>query len=132
MKIEFFHNNRLSVLQTLALVVVVAGAMVSLGLMFHAGRKNPSIVLIALFLIWVLSPFVALLLANAVSSRWLFFARVRLYILMLFITFGSVAVYSDILNLPGVKPAFKFLIIPLLSWIIIAIAYLVIKKKNKI
>jgi hypothetical protein len=131
MKGELVGDNKLSVLRTLAVLVVVVGAVVSLGLVLHAGSKNPSILLIALFVIWVLSPFGALLLANLVSKRLPFLTRVTHYILMLVITFGSLAGYSGILDPPGVKPAFKFLIVPLLSWIIIVIAYLIAKKKNK-
>ena len=45
-----------------ALLLPVAGAVGSVGLMLRAGHRNDSPILLALFAIWVLSPFVALLL----------------------------------------------------------------------
>jgi hypothetical protein len=38
--------------------------------MFHAGRRNDSRVLLVLFALWVLSPFMVVVLANVVSKRW--------------------------------------------------------------
>ena len=57
----------LDVLRTLALIAAVAGAAGSIALMLRAGRRSPRL-LIALFTIWVLSPFVALAWANMVSK----------------------------------------------------------------
>src|SRR5262245_21009562 len=54
----------LRVLSASAQIAVVAGAGGSLGLMLYAGRRNPSWILLLLFAIWVLSPFVAAVLAN--------------------------------------------------------------------
>ena len=53
------------------ILAVVAGAVGSVGLMLRAGRSTPRLLLV-LFVIWVLSPFVALAWANMVSSvgRW--------------------------------------------------------------
>jgi protein-S-isoprenylcysteine O-methyltransferase Ste14 len=43
-----------------ALLLVMAGATVSIALMIRAGHRNPSRLLLALFTGWVLSPFVLL------------------------------------------------------------------------
>ncbi len=102
-----------------ALIVVLVGAAGSLGLMFNAGRNQKSILLIALFTIWVLSPFIALLVANVISKHWSILTRMTLYFLMLFITLGSLISYSGALSPPGTKPAFKFLIVPLISWLLL-------------
>src|SRR6266487_3198119 len=111
----------ISILRTIAVVAVLCGAVGSLGLMFNAGRNQNSILLIALFTIWVLSPFIALLVANVISKRWSILTRVILYFLMLFITLGSLVSYSGTLSPPGTKPAFKFLIVPLISWLLMVI-----------
>ena len=111
----------LSLLRTMAVVVVLAGAGISLGLMLHAGRNNKSVLLIVLFVIWVLSPFIALLVANVVSKRWSDLTRMTLYSLMLFLTLGSLVSYSGVLSPPGTKPAFVFLVVPLISWLLMAI-----------
>jgi len=114
-------NPTLSLLRTVAVIAALIGALGSLGLMLHAGRKNNSVLLIALFVIWVLSPFIALLVANAISTRWSFHTRVTLYVLMLVITVGSLVSYSGVFSPPGTKPAFVFLVVPLLSWLLMAI-----------
>jgi len=132
MKAGTVGDNRIIALRTVAVLAIVFGAACSIGFTLYAGHKNPSIILDAIFVIWVISPFMVLLLLNAVSKRWSFFARKTLYILMLFITFFSLAGYSGILEPKGVKTAFKFLIVPLLSWCIISICYLIAKKKNKL
>ena len=114
--------------RTIALIVVFAGAIGSLYLMFNAGRHQRSILLIVLFTVWVLSPFIALLVSDLLAKHWPVYTRVRLYFLMLFITFGSLVCYSGALNVSGTKPAFKFLIVPLVSWLLIALIIPVSRK----
>jgi phosphate/sulfate permease len=118
---EAKKNPAHSPLRTLALIMVVTGGIVSLGLTLHAGRNNHSVLLVLLFLIWVSSPFLGLLVADLVSKRWRGLTRKTLYILMFVLTFGSLISYSGVLSPPGTKPAFVFLIVPLISWIFIAI-----------
>jgi hypothetical protein len=101
--------------------VLLLGAAGSLILMFNAGRNQKSVILIVLFTGWVLSPFIALLIADVISKRWLIKTRVTLYFLTLFITLVSLLSYSEVLNAPGTKPAFKFLIVPVISWVLILI-----------
>ncbi len=108
-------------LKIIALIAVLIGAVGSLVLMFNAGRNQNSILLIALFTIWVLSPFIALLVTNAISKSWPILTRRTLYFLMLFITLGSLVSYSGALSPPGTKPAFVFLVVPLISWLLMAI-----------
>jgi len=111
-------------LRAVALTAVVAGAGGSLGLMLWAGRRNPSRIwfLLVLFAIWVLSPFMALLLANMVSKRWSVITRVTLHCVMLVLALGSLAIYGYVVLRPtGSKPAFVFLVVPLGSWLLIAI-----------
>lgn len=107
----------LNLLHILALAVGLAGALGSLGFVLHAGRNNDSVLLVVLFVIWVLSPFIALIVANLVSMRWPILSRALLYCLIIFITVGSLVCYSGALSFPGKKPAFVFLVVPLLSWI---------------
>ena len=105
----------------MAVVVALGGAGISLGLMLHAGRNNKSVLLVVLFVVWVLSPFLALMVANAVSKRWLVLTRITLYSLMLVLTPGSLVCYSGLWSPPGTKPAFVFLVVPLISWLLIVI-----------
>jgi len=110
-----------SFMNTFAFIVVLGGGVGSLILMFTAGRNQRSILLIIMFTSWVLSPFIGLVVANVISKRWSMSTRTALYFLILFITLGSLICYSGAFNLSGTKPAFKFLIVPLISWLLIAI-----------
>jgi hypothetical protein len=77
--------------------------------------------LLVLFTGWLLSPFMALLVASMISKRWSVLTRVALYSLMLLITLVSLVSYSGVWSPPGAKPAFIFLVVPLISWFLIAI-----------
>jgi hypothetical protein len=104
-----------------ALIILLAGAICSLALMFSEGRNQKSILLIAMFTIWVFSPFFALLVANIRSRDLDRRTHTTLYLMALFITLGSLVVYSGGWKIPGVKPAFKFLMVPFISWLLILI-----------
>ena len=111
----------LGLLHAVALIAVVAGASGSVGLMLWEGHRNPSRLLLVLFAIWVLSPFMALLLANIVSKRWSVITRATLHSVMLVLTLGSLAIYGEVaLGPPRPKPASFFLVVPLASWLLIA------------
>jgi hypothetical protein len=111
----------LGLLQAAALIAVLAGAVGSVGLMLHAGRNAPRL-LIVLFAIWVLSPFIALALANVVSKRWSVLTRATLYSVMLVVALGSLAVYgADALRPPRAQAAFVFVVVPPASWLLTAI-----------
>ena len=97
--------------------------------MFNAGRNQNSILLIVLFTGWVLSPFIGLFIADMISNRWLPKSRITIYLLILFITLASLLFYSGALNVPGTKPAFKFLIVPLISWILILVIVQIKRKR---
>src|ERR1700687_1070241 len=76
----------LGLLRAVALIAVVAGALGSVGLMLWVGHRNPSRVLLVLFVIWDLSPFIALVLADIVSKRWPVVTRATLYGVMLILS----------------------------------------------
>jgi len=109
-------------LRAVALIALLPGAAGSLGLMLRVGRHNNSRILIALFTIWVLAPFAALVFANVVSRSWPVLTRVALYGVTLVITLGSLAIYGVVaFGPPRPKPAFAFLVVPLVSWLLIVI-----------
>jgi hypothetical protein len=112
----------LGLLRRAAVIAVLAGAAGSLGLMFRAGRRQNSRILLVLFAIWVLSPFIALVRANVVSKRWSNLTRATLYSVMLVLTLGSLAIYGDVaFGYATAKVGFVFLVVPLASWMLIAI-----------
>jgi hypothetical protein len=118
---EEVKNKSNKFLRTAALIALFLGALGSLGLTLYTGRHNNSIVLPILFAGWVLSPFVALLVVNAILRHSSIPTRVTLYILMLVITVGSLVAYSGVLTPPDAKPAGIFLVVPFISWILMAI-----------
>ena len=72
--------------------------------------------------IWVISPFVVLLLAGLVSARWPVLIRTTLYSLMLILSVGSLAIYvDDALRPRKAQAAFVFIALPPASWLLIAI-----------
>src|SRR5213082_3453012 len=89
-------GNFLGLLRAAALIAVPAGAAGSVGFMLRVGHRNSSRVLLLLFGIWVLSPFVALVLAHVVSKRWSVLNRATLYCVMLLLTLASLAFYGDV------------------------------------
>ena len=110
-------------LRAVAIIAAAAGAIGSVALTLHVGRHNASRILLSLFMIWVLSPFVALLFASLVSKSWPVPTQVTLYGLMLVLTLGSLAIYGDVAFGPArATPAFAFLVVPLVSWLLIAVA----------
>jgi hypothetical protein len=116
------ESGRLRRLRAAALIAVLAGGAGSFALMLRAGRYNPSIILVLLFTVWVLSPFVALALAGVVSKRWSTLTRAALYGVMFVVALGSLAIYgADALWHLKAQAAFVFLVVPLASWLLIAI-----------
>ena len=59
----------MSRLRVPARLVLVIGAASSVALVVYAGRRNPSRVLIGLFVLWVLAPSVGLWLVEQRSAR---------------------------------------------------------------
>lgn len=116
------ESGFLDVLRSAALLAMLAGAVGSVGLTLYAGRRNDSRILMVLFALWVLSPFMALILANAVSKRWSAHIRATLYSVTLVLTLGSLAIYGIVaLGPPRGKAAFVFVVVPAASWLLIAI-----------
>jgi hypothetical protein len=113
----------LGLLSAVALIAVVAGALGSVGLMLWVGHRNPSRVLLVLFAMWDLSPFIALVLADIVSKRWSVLTRATLYCVTLVITLGSLAIYAEIVVVrpAGSANAFLFVVVPPASWVLMTI-----------
>jgi phosphate/sulfate permease len=117
------QNGSLGPLRGAAFIAALAGAVGAVALTLRAGRHNNSRFLVALFVIWVLSPFIALLLAAAISKSWSVLTRATLYSVTLITTLASLAIYRDnVLRPPKSKAAAVFLVVPLASWLLIAIA----------
>jgi len=115
------HDKFPGFLRKVALVGVIVGALGSIVLTLRAGQQTPRFLLV-FFVIWILSPFVALAWANIVSERWPVLTRVTLYCVTLVITLGSLAMYGKIILPPAGSPrGFVFVIVAPASWLLMAI-----------
>jgi hypothetical protein len=111
-------------------LVVLAGIVASLSLMFYAGRNNQSILLMSMFTAWVVSPFMVLLAASQVSAKWKDKHQVVLNLIMLVVPALSVLAYGGKVSPAGTRPAFMFLVIPLASWLLFVTLYLAARRKE--
>ena len=113
----------LRVLRVSAMIGLLVGATGSFGLMLYKGRNAPRL-LIVLFAIWVLSPFAVLALAHAASKRWSILTRAILHGTSLILAIGSLAIYAaDAWRPPRTQPAFWYVLVPPMSWLLIAAAF---------
>jgi hypothetical protein len=84
--------------------------------MLIAGRHNPSRLLLSLFALWVLSPFLALIAAIHWSPT-----RAALFWVTLFVTLSTLAIYGYVaLGPPRAQTAFVFVVVPPATWLLIA------------
>ena len=125
------NTARQNILQTMFLTALLIGAIGSLYFMFKAGSNQKSIILIGLFTVWVLSPFVGLFIANKVTSIWTAITRQLLFWLMLSLTIVSLIAYSGLMTIPDSKPAFVFLALPFISWLVILTIFLIARKHKQ-
>ena len=124
-------TSKNNLLRTIALAVLLVGAIGSLYFMFKAGSNQKSILLIGLFTGWVLSPFVGLFIANKVPSIWTAITRQRLFWLMLGLSIVSLIAYSGLVKVPNTKPAFIFLAFPFVSWLVILAIFLIARQHKE-
>ena len=103
----------------ISFVVILISAFILLAFTLHAGQNNKSFLLVLMFMAWMLSPFIALLFVN-----FIFKGLALTFYLSIAISLCSLICYSGKLNIVGDKPAFKFLIVPLISWVVIIIAFI--------
>jgi hypothetical protein len=109
-------------LRAVAAIAVLAGAVGSVGLMLRASQRTPRLLLV-LFTIWVLSPFVALAWANMIAKHWSMVTRATLYSVTLVLTLGTLAIYGDVVVVApaGAPNAFVFVVVPPASWVFMAV-----------
>jgi hypothetical protein len=125
-------SSGINFLRGTAIIVVLAGAVGSESFMFHVGRHNNSRLLLALFAIWVLAPFAALIRAQVLSQRWPVRTQAVSCIATLAIVLISLTIYGHVaLGPPRPKPAAMFLIVPLVSLLLIAIVVPLARRQSR-
>ena len=94
--------------------------------MLRACRFNDSAVALALIAVWILSPMIALVLAEVVAKRWHIFGRATVYGLMLVVALGSVIIYGMDVFIPlSPRKGFPYALVPAVSWLLIAMVLVV-------
>lgn len=116
-----------ALLQTLATSALFAGAVTSEVLMFRLGKRNQSIILMLLFAGWVLSPFAAGAWAYRKFGKRSGSTKAILYSVIFLISVVSPVIYA---NPPARQPASVFLLVPLASLGLLAIASLFAAKRR--
>ncbi len=105
----------------MARFVLIAGAVVSMALMLRAGARQQSVVLILLFTVWVLSPFIALDQLDRRAGGWPPRLRTALHAAMIGVTVVAVDIYGLHAIRGGMKAGFVYLFGPAMSWLLIAL-----------
>jgi hypothetical protein len=120
---SLIRDSRLPLLRLISLIAGWLGALGSLYFVLHTGRHNKSIFLPVLFCLWVLSPFFLLLNEKRIVKYLPDSRRPYLYGLIIAVAFISLVCYSGLFKLNNTRPAFIFLVIPALSWIVVLIFF---------
>jgi hypothetical protein len=111
-------------MRTLAKFAVVIGAAGSLVLLLREGIHTPRL-LLALFIVWVLSPFAMLTWANW-RRRWGSSTRKMLYWLTLVVAALSLLMYGGLIPRPGgARVAAVYLMVPLVTWIFMIVVLVI-------
>ena len=109
-----------SILRMAFFIAIVAGTVGSIALMLRTSPNMPvlNIVLIGL---WVISPFVLLALCDALATRWPLLHRPTIHVLALVLVVVALSVYQSVaFGPPRPKAATLFVLIPPISWLVIA------------
>jgi cation transport ATPase len=115
-------NSAMMDLRLTARVALALGAFGSIALWIHAAQHPPPII-IAGFVVWVLSPFVLLGAAHVLSKRWAHSTQSALYAVTVLISIASIAVYADdAVAHRTAHPAFVYVAIAPVSWVVSVVA----------
>ncbi len=106
-------------LRAVTLLATIAGAIGSISFFIFTGRRTSPILLLILG-IWMLSPFIGLIVSRWASSDWSAAARTTTYLLIIVVALGSLAFYGNVaFGSPSGRTAIPFMVLPLVSWLVI-------------
>ena len=108
-------------LRTAAVIALWAGAAGSVGLMLYAGhRVGAPRLLLGLFAMWVVSPFVMLAVGYMVSRRWSVLTRATLYGVTPVVAVASLVIYGAAAFGAHRPKTAVFVIVAPASWLLVA------------
>jgi len=121
-----------SALTRSAQMSLILGAAGSLALTIYAGRHQHSVALLAMFVVWVLLPFVGLFASNRASPAAPASGRISLQIATVIICASSLLAYGTVaLGPPHHNTAFIFIVFPAVSWLVIGVDLLIARKMSR-
>ena len=104
-------------------IAIVVGAVGSVALFLRASqRKGPTPLLIVLFVIWVLSPYVLLVVARLFAKRWPPSSRAWIHLAAVVVAALSLVAYSVTALGPSEPKTQVFVLVAPVSWLLVAIA----------
>jgi hypothetical protein len=121
-------------LRRLALAAAAIGGAGSVAYLLQSGRRNSELILlVTMFSIWVISPFLVLFRTILKSDRLTQTVQTTLYILTMGLALASLAIYSRLID---VKPAgspntFLFVAVPPVSMLVIAVAMFIAAVRSR-
>jgi hypothetical protein len=107
--------------RAVAIGTAVAGAIGSSAIVLYVGRRNSSHLLIALFVLWVSSPFGFVAYLSGIAQLWRVRTRTILYLTTIALSLVTLALYGRVVfGPPRPKPASTFLVVPAASWLVLS------------
>jgi hypothetical protein len=114
-------GSRTATLGWMVGLVTLASAACALVSMAIVGQRQRSVLLIALFTMWVLLPYAAFALANARARAWRPAARRTVQYATIVVALAAMGRYLAVVLWPlKVRPASTFLIVPFVSCLVFA------------
>jgi FtsH-binding integral membrane protein len=109
-----------------ATVALFAGALGSLAATLYAGRQNPSLLLRVMFAGWVLAPFAGMFWVRNAARRMAAPIRDGVSVAVILVSLCSATAYVVVAWRPPFRQAaFPFLALPVVSWLVVGLDYLV-------
>ena len=105
-----------------AVIAASIGGAGSVTFMVRASQHPPRVLLV-LFTLWVVSPFLVLAWANVVSRRWSVVVRAMICGVTFVVAVCSLLVYGGVVDVrpAGSANAFLFTIVPPVTWVVMAV-----------
>ncbi|MBS1486912.1 MAG: hypothetical protein JST43_04925 [Bacteroidetes bacterium] len=119
-----------NILHTVALTILEVSTIASLIFLLIAGQHQSSWLLKLLFVGWVFSSFAGLFMFERHFKQSAYKVQRRVQRLLIGVSLASLIFYSTMFLPALTKPAFIFLLTPLLSWMLIVISFFVLRQQD--
>ena len=108
-------------MRTASLVAIAVGAAGAV-VFFVRAADHPPPILIVLFIVWLISPFVLLGWMHVASTRWSASTQTALHGVTIVIALASLAIYGNLIAVTpaGSPKAAPFVVVAPASWLVIA------------